>query len=449
MLSLTSRLLISLSIVLICFLGGTGYVLDKSFQESTKDATHDRLHGYAMALIAAAEVKINGNIYIPDILPIVGFNQFNSGLYAQVFNSQGEILWKSSSASEKDLPINLNLKNTESSFAISHENSNEKLFNFSYGVSWDLSNKSHVYTINILESLSAYEKDVNVFRNKLWIWLGGVSFLLIIVQGSLMRWSLRPIRNAAIEIELIEKGEITELRENYPKELRILTKNLNALMKSNKQHLSRYRNSLSDLAHSLKTPLALLSSASETHDTRLSLDKVVSEQVNQMKKIVDYQLQRASTSGQNPLSTPINIKTITEKINASLLKVYTDKNIASKLNIEKNIKFFGDESDIYELLGNTIDNAFKWASSEVIVNIRTSKSPDQLHILIEDDGPGIDPKLAEKVLERGIRSDERSGTGIGLAITNDIVQAYDGSIEIDKSELGGCLFLIKLSQTHF
>jgi len=449
MLSLTSRLLISLSIVLTCFLGGTGYVLDKAFQESARDATKDRLHGFAMALIAAAEIKIDGSVYIPDLLPIARFNQFNSGLYAQVLNNQGKQLWQSSSTSEKELPQTHQLKNTEATFVISKTPSGEALFNFNYGVSWDLSNKIHVYTINILESLDSYEKEINRFRQKLWLWLGGVSILLILVQGSLMRWSLRPIRTAATEVEEIESGKQTELEQTYPKELQVLTKNLNALMKSNKQHLVRYRNSLSDLAHSLKTPLALLRSASESKDPKSPLEDVVAEQVDQMKQIVDYQLQRASTSGQNPLSKPIDIETIANKINNSLLKVYADKNISSKLEIEPHLQFFGDESDLFELLGNTLDNAFKWAQSHIQIKITTSKKSKELRISIEDDGPGIEPQLAQKVLERGIRSDERGGTGIGLAIVNDIVQAYEGSIEIDKSKLGGCSFLIILSQNQY
>jgi len=448
MLSLTSRLLISLSIVLSCFLGGTGYVLDKTFQESAKDAAQDRLHGFAMALIAAAEIKIDGSVYIPDILPIVRFNQLKSGLYAQVLNNQGKQLWKSSSSNGKDLPQSHQLKNTEASFVVTETLSGERLFNFNYGVSWDLSNKVHVYTINILESLDTYEKEINRFQQKLWLWLGGVSFLLIVVQGSLMRWSLRPIHTAATEIERIEAGQQTELENIYPKELQILTKNLNALMKSNKQHLTRYRHSLSDLAHSLKTPLALLNSAGESNDTKHPLKEVVAEQVDQMKQIVDYQLQRASTSGQNPLSKPIDIESITNKINNSLLKVYADKRITSNIEIESEVLFFGDESDLFELLGNTLDNAFKWAQSNILIKINTSQTPHQLWISIEDDGPGIEPQLAKKVLERGIRSDERGGTGIGLAIVNDIVQAYDGTIELGQSKLGGCLFLIKLSQNQ-
>jgi len=446
MLSITLRLLISLSLVLTSFLGITAFVLDKAFQKSVKDATQDRLQGYAMALIASAEVRIDGSVYIPDILPIVRFNQSQSGLYAQVTNFKGKILWQSESSNEKVLPKPPNLKNTETLFTIDSIADGELLFNYNYGVSWDVSNRNLGYTINILESLDSYNKETKNFRQTLWLLLGGVALLLLIVQGSLMRWSLKPLRHAALEIESIESGEQSQLQSVYPKELGPLTKNINALIKSNKQHLTRYRNSSSDLAHSLKTPLALLRSASESNDPRYPLEKVVAEQVDQMKKIVDYQLQRASTSGKNPLSKPVNLFSVIHKICNSLDKVYADKKIAANLPMDEELLFFGDESDLFEMLGNVLDNAYKWADSNV--QVRIESKPKQLLIHVDDDGPGIDPKLIKKVLERGIRSDERDGTGIGLAVVSEIVQAYDGDINIDKSDMGGCHIGIKLSQNH-
>ncbi len=444
MLSLTSRLSISLSIVLAGFLGATGYVLDKTFQETIKEATEDRLQGYAMALIAAAEVRFDGHVYIPTTLPITKLNLVYSGLYAQVVNDKGEVLWQSSSASEQTLPLVEPLDNLAVMFGINIAPSGESLFNYRYGISW---NKEHAYTINILESLDAYTNQTQKFQEKLWTWLGGASLILLIVQALLMRLSLRPLRKAALEIEKIKRGEQSELKSTYPNELRALTKNLNGLMKSNKQHLSRYRHSLADLAHSLKTPLALLRSAGESNDPKFPLDKVVSEQVDHMRKIVDYQLQRASTSGHNPLSKPVNIKKICVKINNSLAKVYADKSVHSTLDIEKDCLFLGDESDLYELLGNTMDNAYQWARTQINISICTPENdPDSLAIYIEDDGPGMDSNFAKKALLRGIRSDEREGSGIGLAMVNDIIQAYNGTITIGQSHLGGCKLSIQLPQ---
>ena len=403
----------------------------------------------AMALIATAEVETDGRVYIPDYIPMPRLNQLNSGLYAQIINSSGEIIWRSDSAEELPLPPVDHIKNTKDAFNIITLSSGEEMFNYRYGVTWELSNDLDVYTINFLESLDTYKNEINHFQQQLWVSLGGFSLLLIAIQGTLMRWSLRPLRTAAKEIEKIESGQQSALKNNYPKELQSLTQNINGLIKSNKQHLSRYRHAVSDLAHSLKTPLALLRSASESDDPTHPLEKVVPEQVNQMRKIVDYQLQRASTSGQTPLSKPIVINSIVTKINDSLTKVYAEKSISSKLIIKPDLLFFGDESDLFELLGNTMDNAYKWANSEIQLTIaHKAKNSNHLLITIEDDGPGIEANLVEKVLERGIRSDERSGSGIGLAMVNDIVQAYNGSISLQESHLGGCKFTITLTQNQ-
>lgn len=449
MLSLTARLLISLSFILACFLGATGYILNKTFKESSMNATHYHLLDTAMSLIATAEVEASGRVYIPDYIPMPRLNQLNSGLYAQIINSSGKIIWRSDSAAELMLPPVDHINNTKDDFSIVTLSSGEEMFNYRYGVTWELNNDLDVYTINFLESLDSYKNEIKHFQQQLWVSLGGFSLLLMAIQGTLMRWSLRPLRTAAKEIEKIETGQQSALNNNYPKELQTLTQNINGLIKSNKQHLSRYRHAVSDLAHSLKTPLALLRSASESNDPNQPLEKVVSEQVDQMRKIVDYQLQRASTSGQTPLSKPIIINRIANKINDSLTKVYADKFITSTVVMEPDLLFFGDESDFFELLGNIMDNAYKWANSKVQLTIvDNKKNSSHLLITIEDDGPGIESNLIEKVLERGIRSDERSGSGIGLAIVNDIVQAYNGSISLQQSYLGGCKFTITLTQNQ-
>jgi len=448
MLSLTSRLLIALSVVLTLFLGLTGYTLDKAFQESARAAAKDRLQGHVMTLIAGSELKLDGSIYVPNILPIVHFNQPNSGLYGQIVDSKKTILWKSASLAHANLPVVAELKPTEIKFEQADSSIDEPLFSYSFGVSWDITNKVHLYTVTVAENLETYQKQTKLYREKLWGWLGALAILLLAVQGSILRWSLSPLRKAANEIEHIESGEQLALKSKYPDELRVLTRNINALISSNQTRLNRYRHSLSDLAHSLKTPLALMQSAKQANDTTMPLEQVVNEQVAHMKQIIDYQLQRAATSGQSPLSKPINVETILNKIHDSLQKVYHDKGVNCELKIDKNSQFHGDESDLFELIGNLMDNAFKWCHSTIkitIISCQSREHEDTLFIAVEDDGPGIDEKLATRVMERGIRSDEKGGSGIGLAIVNDIVNAYQGSLEIQASALGGAAFNVTLS----
>lgn len=451
MLSLTTRLLIAVSIVLSAFLGITGYALDKAYQQSAKEAVQQRLLGHVMTLIAAATVKPDGSIVFPEILPVARFNQKASGLYAIIVDSAGGYSWKSTSMGETHFQPQKLKNNTETFFQISTDSHTAPIFNLAYAVTWDTINKPHLYTINVVETFEAFDLEISRFRHLLWSYLGGVSLLLLLVQAIIWRWSLNPLRNAAEEIVHIEQGIQTNIEGRYPVELRALTNNLNALISSNKNHLSRHRNALSDLAHSLKTPLALMRSATENYKDFVPLKMTVSQQVDQMQKIIDYQLQRAATSGRIPLSKPVALVGVVLKIVNTLAKVYADKSVIYSTDVNRNSLFYGDESDLFELLGNLLDNAFKWCNQQVKISISEltrGKNDSFLLIVVEDDGPGIDQDIADRIMERGVTSEKKQGTGIGLAIVKDIVDAYEGDFQIGNSSLGGACFEVRLKQKH-
>ncbi len=442
MLSLTSRLLIAGSIILSAFLGLTGYALDQIYQKSSKEAQEARLLGHVMTLIAVAPVKVDGTIDIPRSLPLASFSRIDSGLYGKIIDQTGDVVWSSFSLGANDFPSTQHYKILESQFSETLGTNGERLFRLSYGVSWDSVNSTKIYTINVAVPTDAYEQDIARFRYLLWLWLGGVSIVLLAAQGGILRWSLSPLRRAADEIKNIEKGFQAEIEGKYPEDLRALTFNLNALMKSNKAHLARHRNGLSDLAHSLKTPLAMIRSVSENNASQDVLKNTIFEQVEQMQQIVDYQLQRAGTSGRIPLSKPVNVRSITQKILNTLVKVYAEKHPDYKIEIDSGMSFCGDESDLFEMLGNLLDNAFKWCEKMVVVRI--SRRNYNIVIIIEDDGPGIDEEVLDRVLERGVYSSKKQGTGIGLAIVKDILDAYEGTLSIEKSALGGAKFVLGL-----
>ena len=442
MLSLTSRLLIAGSIILGSFLGLTGYALDQIYQQSAKEAQESRLLGHVMTLIAVAPVKLDGSIDIPESLPLANFSQLDSGLYGKIIDQKGENIWSSFSLGENTFPTLQHHQILDSQFSEALDSNDNRLFRLSYGVSWDSVNSTKIYTINIAIPTEAYERDIARFRYLLWLWLGGVSLVLLAAQGIILRWSLSPLRHAADEISNIEQGLQSKIEGDYPKDLKALTYNLNALMKSNKEHLVRHRNGLSDLAHSLKTPLAMIRSVSENNASEKVLKKTISEQVDQMQQIVDYQLQRAGTSGRIPLSKPVSIKSIAQKILNTLAKVYAEKSVTYKIDVKKSTLFYGDESDLFEMLGNLLDNAFKWCDK--VVSVKIHRQNDSLIIIIEDDGPGIDGEVVGRILERGVYSSKKQGTGIGLAIVKDILDAYDGTLGVEKSALGGAKFVLTL-----
>ncbi|MDH5473160.1 MAG: ATP-binding protein, partial [Gammaproteobacteria bacterium] len=202
----------------------------------------------------------------------------------------------------------------------------------------------------------------------------------------------------------------------------------------------RYRNALGDLAHSLKTPLAILQAGLQS-DTE-SKDNL-QQQIQRMNSIVEYQLQRAATAGITSSSQVINVKKILERINESLQKVYRDKSLKVDIQADESLHFKGDEGDLMELVGNLLDNAYKWSKHQI--SVIASQQDGTLTIIILDDGPGIVANQVDDLLQRGKRADQSiDGHGIGLSIVRNILDAYQGNLTITRSHLGGAEIQITL-----
>jgi two-component system sensor histidine kinase PhoQ len=234
----------------------------------------------------------------------------------------------------------------------------------------------------------------------------------------------------------LEQGGQEQIAGAYPTEVERLTDNLNALLVRERARQKRYRDALADLAHSLKTPLALVRSALSRARAEPELAQALEEQVEHMDRIVGYHLQRAAASGSSGMRAPLPVRPAVERMVKALSKVYADKPVEAEIAIDERLRFRGDEGDLTEMLGNVLDNAFKWSRSKV--RIGATLGDGRLALTIEDDGAGIAEADAQRVLQRGVRADQTTpGHGIGLAVTRDIVEAYDGRVIIERSALGG------------
>ncbi|WP_455211295.1 ATP-binding protein [Kaarinaea lacus] len=453
MLSLNLRVLIAASIVLISFFGIAGVTLDRAYYVSVEEALIDRLQGQVYTLIATTGLDDNNKILISDSAADVLYFVAGPDLYAQIALDDGEPLWQSQSLDSRTLSFATGLKRNEMRFSKFTLEDGQAFAVLSYGVGWDDTHRQQVYIYSVAEDLRSFQRKISSFRNKLWGLLGGVGLVLLIVQGSIMRWGLAPLQTAAAELSNIESGIQHRLHQKYPGELNALTDNLNALLDHQNEHLERYRHTLGDLAHSLKTPLAVLQSSVEEPLTQEELTVIVQEQVERMNQITEYQLQRAAAAGQSPLIAPISVLDISEKILSSLKKVYADKNVQVQFQITPELDFHGDQGDFMEVAGNLLDNAFKWCDRRVEVSIKPIEKKDIMHdgivITVEDDGPGIPAKLAQQVIQRGVRADEGiKGHGIGLSVVQDIVQIYGGTLTITTSALGGAGISASLMTKH-
>ncbi|HKJ08441.1 MAG TPA: ATP-binding protein [Gammaproteobacteria bacterium] len=441
--SLQSRLVLAASLALAAFLGLGGFALDRSFRDSAQTAVHRRLQADIYALLAAADVNAAGVLHMPPRLFDERLQRPGSGLYGQVVDAGGRSLWRSGSELGKPLPAPAPLPPGTWRFR-RVDAAGGQLFQLSFGVAWDTDRGgTRRYTFSVSEDLAGFDAEVERFRRSLLVWLGAAAVVLLLLQGTILRWSLTPLRRAVRDLNAIQSGAQARLEGTYPRELQGLTDNLNALLESERRQLGRYRDGLADLAHSLKTPLAVLRGALQGGNDD-ELRAAVSDQTERMNLIVDYQLQRAATSGRTALMAPVAVEPVVRRVLDSLAKVYRDKGVRSERSVPADACFHGDEGDLMELLGNLIDNAYKWCGSVVRVSLEAGPARE-LVLTVEDDGPGVPADKARLVLNRGERADPGvSGHGIGLAVVQDIARAYHGGIDIDASPLGGACIRVRL-----
>lgn len=444
MLSLNARLLVAASLVLAAFLGLTGLTLDRAFRNSALAAVQERLQTQIYALLAAAELGSSSQLTLPETLPEARFSTPGSGLYAQVVRDDGVLIWRSHSMLGVNIPFPLVEAPGVPEFLEANASDRSPVFVLGFAVDWELDQKAlRRYSFFVAESRDAFDAQVGRFRRSLWGWLMAAALVLLAVQGAILRWGLAPLRQVAREINEIESGHRAQLEATYPRELRSLTTNLNALIESSNRHLKRYRNALGDLAHSLKTPLAVMQSTIETEASTEELRGTFSEQLERLRRTVEYQLQRAVASGRTALMAPISVQSVAEKLVETFQKVYAETPKSFELWLDGAVQFYGDEGDLMEILGNLIDNACKCSRQRVRISgyVMPERSARRSAVVlaVEDDGPGIPVEKRAAVLERGVRGESGSaGQGIGLAVVRDlVVDVYGGSLNFETSSLGG------------
>ena len=452
--SLQARQLLAAGIGLVAFLGLTGYALDQAFTETAEASLRDRLRSYAYAYFGGIEFTRGGRLLEPEVPPDPRFNTPGSGLYAAAVGEN--LLWESTSSLGHSLPLEVSLAPAEEYFAgpvliADHGDGSGEAYHYAIGLIWEMGpNLPEVaFTFHVFEDAQALEYQISVFRRALWGYLGAAALLLIGVQALVLRWSLLPLRRVGRELERVRRGRDDCLSDRHPRELEPLTHSINTLIDSERQQRDRYRHSLADLAHSLKTPLAVLRARLDS-GSDAELREEVGTQVERMSAIVSYQLSRAVAGAHSPFAQAQPIAPRAEEIVRSLEKVYADKGVLCEFDVAEGAAFHGELGDLQELLGNLLENAFKWARHRVLlsVNLDNEHGPSRpgMRIAVDDDGPGIEPERVESLLQRGARGDERvHGHGIGLAIVQDIVRAYHGELRVGRApELGGARF-----EVHF
>lgn len=442
MLSLRVRFVLVAALILAMFSVSAGWILRQSFQSSIVDRAREQLKLQMFGLIATVDYD-DGSLVIPDELADPRFNQLNSGLLAMILY-QGKPVWRSKSVLLEEFPKPSVSEPGQWILRQVQDQTGKNYYQLSISVYWEEGTAATPYTFVVREWDQPYVAQIKSFENTLWIWLGGLVLAAIVLVFGLLNLGFRPFRRLALELDGVEQGRQQRIDRIYPSEVMPVVNNLNRLVEHERSMRERYKNSLGNLAHSLKTPLAVLKGMeTESQQQLLHQADTLHEQIQRMDEIVNYQLKRAISAVPQVSGQGAVLLDMYERMSKVLTKVHGEKTIEFEQDIRPGLRMPWDDGDTLEVLGNLMDNACKYGGKRVKVSGRIQGG--QIRVAVEDDGPGIVAGDEDRILSRGVRRDEReSGQGIGLAVVADIVAASGGLLTIERSTLGGARFLISL-----
>lgn len=434
--SIRNRLLGTTTCVLVVFLTLTGWVLDQSFRLSVTTGAEEQLRLVIYSVMGAVEDD-EGALNVVEGLSEPRLSQPDSGLYAQIADDLDGSLWVSpSTMSEVSFQTPAGEPGT---FIFAETDLPIPRYVLSYTVIWEGAEVERV-TFSAATDQAPFAASIGEFRRSLGLGFALATTVFIVAQILALRWGLIPLRVMADEVEALESGEVESMQDGYPRELQGLAKNLERFIEHEQRSRSRYRNALEDLAHSLKTPLAVIRNSIDGGQPDRSL---LNEQLARMEATVMSQLSKASARGPVVVGKPVAIASQIERLVRALDTAYVAKQVEVQLDVKGAPSVRGDESDFLEIFGNLVENAFKYSNRRVQIGVRAEA--DSAVVRVSDDGAGIPADLRAEVLDRGKRLDEmRPGQGIGLAVVAELVGLYGGQLRIEDSALGGALIEVSL-----
>jgi two-component system sensor histidine kinase PhoQ len=436
--SIKSRLTLVSMVVLVVFMVLTAIALERAVVKRALQAEENGLQLLVYSLLAAVDqdreglsITVSGERLFEPSLVIR-----NSGLYALLYDQQKREIWRSESITI-GFPAIAATELGEWEFQII-EHLATPYFRLDFALQWpDINSELQRYEVVVWRNAVGYFEQLGRFRQTLWAWLIVTTFLLLVVMYLVTRWSLRPLQKIGLEVKAIEDQRQLGFEQDYPAEIAPLTENLNILLKREQFQRQRYRNAMDDLAHSLKTPLAVLTGLGDRGDIDPSQIETLREQTDRMNQIVSYQLQKTSGVADIRISKPVDLVKIVDKLVSALEKVYQEKAIMVERRLPVQMLLRMDEGDCLEVVGNLLDNAFKYGNKRIVIE-SLEREDKSMTLVIEDDGEGLASAEIEQILNRGTRLDQASeGQGIGLAVVADIVESYNIELDFSTAESGG------------
>jgi signal transduction histidine kinase len=315
---------------------------------------------------------------------------------------------------------------------------------------FQLDQRNRVARFRVMGNRTELEDEISGFNRRLFSYLLVFGVGMIAINAIAILLGLRPLRVVRQALSEVREGTAKRLDGKFPSEIQPLANETNALIENNRRIVERSRTQVGNLAHSLKTPLAVLLNEGRTLGG--AKGRLIEEQASGMQQQVEHYLQRARVAAQRDsvvYRTPV--PPLLERMGRVAEKLKPDMRI--KVSSAPNLLFAGEREDLEEIIGNLLDNAMKWGRSRIGISAAALPSSDEetkrFEVSIEDDGPGIPEDKAREALQRGKRLDEtKPGTGLGLAIVADLVKEYGGTLRLEKSRFGGLRASVELTRVE-
>jgi len=437
--SLQRRLTITAlgGLMVVLALGAWG--LSAAFRAAVERGFDERLKTVLQTLVAEAETTSDGRLVLSRPMGDPRFEQIYSGSYWQISNADG-VLLRSRSLWDQEIPFSVSPPDGSTLFRF-WVNPTGQLIRLAER-DLTLPGRPDVLHFIVAGRAAELEAELRRFDQLLVLGMALLAVMLGATVAVQVRLGLQPLRRLLDDLQAVWHGQRNRVDEALPRELRPLAVSVNQLLNHDDREIVRARDQAADLAHAIKTPLAVLRADIDRLDTPLAAE--MRERLDLIDGLVRRNLARAAP-GRSSAASALGaaVRPVAEQMAGLMQRVHPQRQVAVVLAIPDELYVRLDQQDLEEVLGNLLDNAWKWARSRVRLSAVVRGESCQL--VLEDDGPGLPAEDRELVLGRRVRLDERTaGQGLGLPIVRDIVQAGAGQLELDHSALGGLLVRVTL-----
>ncbi len=444
--TLAWRLFLLSSLAALLGVAAVGFFISENFRSSAEKRLQDVLTANVFNLMGTVQLSDSGQLMgFPD-LGDARYSLIDSGWYwsvEQLGASKNRLTSPSLAGQDIEVPKSAGFDETfQRSFDLD-DGTGKMLSGLEAQVF--LGDGNDLFSFKITANKSTLDEEITKFRRTLFLTLLVFALSLVLAMSLLVRFGLQPLSRATRLLSDVREGKATRIDGSFPEEVQPLIDETNALISSNSTIVDRARTQVGNLAHSLKTPLAVIQNEISSLPTKKR--SILAEQSDIMRQQVQVYLDRARISARSSTAiakTPAYPEL--EKLISVVAKLHRNREFASDLEGIRNVNFKGEVHDLQEIFGNLIENAAKYAKSQV--SITGKYDVGGLTVTVEDDGDAMSQAQIERALRRGGRIDEgKTGWGLGLSIVTDIIDEYNADFKLSRSDLGGLKAEVRLPGT--